>query len=248
VCCPLCGAGAGAGVVGVTRPVAHEPPCEQVLAEVGAGARVRHLLSPLLPGIIHTHKPPYKQLLVGVVAGAVSSVRPPRPLSLSANSTPNPPCEQSLAAVEWVLVVFVVWCCRCQDFVVVDVAVSTRDPTCEQLLTAGGQVPSLPLPCRGGVAVSTHYPPCKQSLAAVGVGACWLRVVNGLWGWWVVSDDVACLWGLGVRTLGVPRCTGLPAPPWAFSSLKRAPHIPFEWGGGGGHASCVVVVDKHQIS
>jgi hypothetical protein len=64
------------------------------------------------------------------------------------------------------------------------VAFSTRDPTCEQLLTAGGAGAGLSQCCIGGhhhhrslslvpgdVAVSTHCPPCKQLLAAVGVGA-----------------------------------------------------------------------------
>ena len=77
----------------------------------GAGAG-RRLSSPSLPGMVHTRKPPYEQLLVGVVAGGVSS------LSRRA-------C------------------------VVVDVAVSTRDPTCEQLLAAGGRV----LGCLGVVLV-----------------------------------------------------------------------------------------------
>jgi hypothetical protein len=104
-------------------------------------------------------------------------------------------------------------------------------------------VVALSSPCRGDVAVSTHYPPCEQSLAAVGVGACWLPVVNGLWGRLVVMWRFYGV--LGVRTLRVPRCTGLPAPPWGVPSPKRAPHIPFEWGGGGGRASCVVVVNEH---
>jgi hypothetical protein len=76
--------------LGVTRPVAPEPPCEQVLAAVGAGAGVCHLSSPSLPGMVHTCKPPYEQLLVGVVAGAVSSPRrrlAPLPLSLASSSS-----------------------------------------------------------------------------------------------------------------------------------------------------------------
>ena len=105
-------------------------------------------------------------------------------------------------------------------------------------------VVALSSPCHGDVAISTHYPPCEQSLAAVGVGACWLPVVNGLWGWLVVMWRFYGV--LGVRTLRVPRCTGLLAPPWGFLGPKGAPHIPFEWGGGGGHALCVVAVDKHK--
>ena len=66
-------------------------------------------------------------------------------------------------------------------------AVSTRDPTCEQWLAARGWVlgysgvvlvviavvvASLD---PGNVAIDTHYPPCEQWLAAVVVGALLFR-------------------------------------------------------------------------
>jgi hypothetical protein len=76
--------------------------------------------------MVHTRKPPYEQLLVGVVAG-----------------------ESSLGGV--LVVVLPLSRCRlrprCRASVVVDVAISTRDPTCEQLLAAGGRV----LCCLGAV-------------------------------------------------------------------------------------------------
>ena len=79
--------------------------------------------------MIYTRKPPYEQLLVGVVAGAVSSHRPPLGVL-------------PLSRWRWR------WRRR-RAFVVVDVAVSTRDPTCEQSLAAGGRV----LGCLGVVLV-----------------------------------------------------------------------------------------------
>ena len=78
-------------------------------------------LLPLLPSMVHTCKPPYKQLLVGMVAGGM--------LFLCAG----------------VLVVVLplshghLCPCHCAS-IVVYVAVSTCNPTCEQLLTVGGQV------------------------------------------------------------------------------------------------------------
>jgi len=64
------------------------------------------------------------------------------------------------------------------------VAFSTHDPTCEQLLTVGGQVLGYPGVVLGviavvvllsldhsDVAIGTHCPPCEQWLAVVGVGA-----------------------------------------------------------------------------
>jgi hypothetical protein len=41
----------------------------------GGGCRCLPCLSSLL-SMVHTHKPPYEQLLVGVVAGGVSSFHP----------------------------------------------------------------------------------------------------------------------------------------------------------------------------
>jgi len=63
---------------GVMQPIAPEPPCEQVLA--GVGGRCWCLLSLVsLAPRVHTHKPPYEQLLIGMVVGAMSS---PGPLSV----------------------------------------------------------------------------------------------------------------------------------------------------------------------
>ena len=80
--------------------------------------------------MVHTHKPPYKQLLVGVVVGG-----------------------ESYLGAGVLVVVLPLSHCRlgpgCHASVVIDVAINTRDPTCEQLLTAGGQV----LCCLGVVLV-----------------------------------------------------------------------------------------------
>jgi hypothetical protein len=63
------------------------PPASKCSQGWGAGAGVRRLSSPSLPSMVHTHKPPYEQLLVGVVAGGESSLGGPRrcltPLPLS---------------------------------------------------------------------------------------------------------------------------------------------------------------------
>ena len=61
------------------------------------------------------------------------------------------------------------------------------------------------------MAVSTHYPPCEQGLAAVGVGACLLRVVNGLWGRLVV------MW----RFYGVRGCV-----PCGYPAAQASRHLP----------------------
>jgi hypothetical protein len=77
--------------------------------------------------MVHTRKPPYEQLLVGVVAGG----------------------ESSLGGV----LVVVLPLSRChlrprrRASVVIDMAISTCDPTCEQLLAAGGRV----LGCLGAI-------------------------------------------------------------------------------------------------
>jgi len=71
--------------------------------------------------MVHTCKPPYKQLLIGVVAGGVLF----------------------LCAGVLVIILPLSHCCLCpccHASVIVDVAISTCDPTCEQLLTVGGQV------------------------------------------------------------------------------------------------------------
>jgi len=58
--------------------------------------------------MVHTCKPPYEQLLIGVVAGG----------------------KLSLGGVIIIICILVV----------IDVAISTHNPTCKQLLTAGGRV------------------------------------------------------------------------------------------------------------
>ena len=115
--------------------------------------------------MIYTCKPPYEQLLVGMVVGSVSS--------LGAG------------------VLLIILCPRCYASVVVDVAVSTCDPTCEQSLAVGGVlgypgvvlvVVAVVVPLlldHSDVAVSTHCPPCKQWLAAVGVGALLVALCRG---------------------------------------------------------------------
>jgi hypothetical protein len=74
------------GVQGGSDVAAPKPPCEQVLAAVGAGAGVHP------PGVVHTHQPPYEQLLVGVVGCRLGgpSPSPPPPSPALANSTTHP--------------------------------------------------------------------------------------------------------------------------------------------------------------
>jgi hypothetical protein len=86
VCRPSCGAGAGVVGRGIRR--AHRGRWGDVASStrttLRASARrgggrvlvfaVSRLPSPSLPGMVHTRKPPYEQLLVGVVAGGVSSL------------------------------------------------------------------------------------------------------------------------------------------------------------------------------
>jgi hypothetical protein len=115
-------------------------------------------------------------------------------------------------------------CCgpRRRACVVVDVAVSTRDPTCEQLLAAGGRV----LGClgvvgggRGGgrpVVVTWPLAPTIHPASRHSQRWGWvplLVVVNGLWGWWAVSGDVARLGGL--------RCV-----PCGFPAARASRHLP----------------------
>jgi len=71
--------------------------------------------------MVHTCKPPYKQLLIGLVAGG----------------------ESSLGAGV-LIIILPLSCCHlgpyCHASVAVEVAVNTHDPTCEQLLAVGGWV------------------------------------------------------------------------------------------------------------
>ena len=80
--------------------------------------------------MVHTCKPPYKQLLIGVVVGGK--------LSLGAGV---------------LIIILPLSCCRlgphrCAS-IVIDMAINTHNPTCEQLLAAGGWV----LCCLGVVLV-----------------------------------------------------------------------------------------------
>jgi len=88
------------------------------------------VLSPLLLSMVHTCKPPYEQLLVGMVVGGMLFL-----------------CAGVL------VIVLPLSCCHlcpcCHASIIVDMAISTCDPTCEQLLAVRGWV----LCCLGVVLV-----------------------------------------------------------------------------------------------
>jgi hypothetical protein len=100
---------------GETWPLAPDPPCEQLLQWWVSGAG--HLSPVLLPHpallswLRRTHKPPYEQLLVGMVVGAMSSLplgpqrcSPDPLLSSVASSSPPWPIRTSVPPYEQWLV------------------------------------------------------------------------------------------------------------------------------------------------
>jgi len=222
----------------------HNPPYKQLLIGMGVGAVALGVIVIILLRCSHcccsTHDPPHEQLLMRLgVGGVVSFVlllpcccHPLSLLPFHPQSTPRAVARG--AGGGWCVIHHVVLVLGSSVMVSIMAVrgggvmqLVAPKPPCKQLLigmvvggmsSLGAGVIVMPLLLLMWPLAPTIHPAsdCSQQWGWVPL----LVVANGLWGWWVISGDVAHLRGSRVHTLQVPHCTGLLAPSWAPPSPK----------------------------